>query len=103
MGEARARPVLPSVTIEEDMSPSLLTAGDVAELLGGSEELGLRAVAGGPHHDRGGGALPPLSARGDRGGSTQMIELRPELARTASTLVVADRPAPRDTDQFSDG
>jgi hypothetical protein len=31
-----------------------------------------------------------------------MIELRPELARTAPTLVVADRLAPRDTGRVSD-
>ena len=40
------------------MGGSLLTAGDVAELLGVPEELGLRAVAGGPHPDRDAGALP---------------------------------------------
>jgi hypothetical protein len=31
-----------------------------------------------------------------------MIELRPELARTAPTLVAADRLAPRDTGRVSD-
>lgn len=31
-----------------------------------------------------------------------MIDLRPEFARTASTLVAADRLAPRDADLVSD-
>jgi hypothetical protein len=61
-----ARSVLPRVSIEDEMSGSLLTAGDVAELLGVPKSwVHEHSRAGGI--DRDAGLLPPVPARADRG------------------------------------
>jgi excisionase family DNA binding protein len=84
------------------MSGALLTAGDVADLLGvpkswvyeQSRAGGIPTVTLG-HYRR-------YRREAIEAEMTGMIEPRPELARTASTLVVADRLAPRDTGRASD-
>ena len=78
------------------MSGSLLTAGDVAELLG----VPTRWVYEQSRADR----IPTVTLGRYRREAieAQMVELRPDPGCTASTFAVADRLAPRDMDWVSD-